>query len=772
MKKVWILVLTLALALGLCACDKDDMPLANAFTFPENTVVCGVDVSGLTKDAGWAMLEGAAGAYTLDLTVDGVAVSIAAQDIDMRCSKDAFLAAADSMEAGAAADFSGVVSFNEGKLRAIMSQNFNKDVTEAAITFDEGAGQYVLVPHADGQKSNPNALVAATKDAIVSLTAQHSLTDVSQILQPVRSADDPALQEALALANKLIAAQLTYEFSPNGNTTTHTIPTEAIRSFVTVGEDGMTPVVDQDALGAYVTELSSKHSIEGTTGSFKTTGGGTVGLTVAYNGLYVDNDALAADIVKCMQEGISGTRTAPYQASGNRDMAYGGTYIEVNLSSQHLWFYKNGDCIVSTSLVSGKVSEGWNTPTGVYSIYHKKTGAYLEGDDYRTFVNYWMPFHYGYGLHDATWRGSFGGDIYLYGGSHGCVNLPLSAASKIYNNASVGTKVILYGGKTSVPPVTQTLTGNSSYDVAEDVGSFKLNVKPKYTGGDITYVSDNPSIATVDSSGNVTIKDVGSANIIVTAAKFSHYTEAELIVRINVHSACDEGRHTFGTPTTLKAPTCQPGLEKVSCTKCNHSTEREMAATESHSYGDWVITKEPTCGTEGTQERTCTKCGTHKETGTVPATGNHTEGDWVTTKEPTCVKDGAKQTKCSVCGVSMNAGVVPATGVHTAGDWETVTPATCTTPGTKHKCCIHCGAEMETGTIDAGHKAGDWETTTSATCSAEGTKVKKCSVCGETLETASIGKKDHSFNGGPSCGDCGAANPNYTAPTGEPTAAE
>ena len=50
----------------------------------------------------------------------------------------------------------------------------------------------------------------------------------------------------------------------------------------------------------------------------------------------------------------------------------------------------------------------------------------------------------GYGLHDATWRSSFGGDIYKYSGSHGCVNLPPSKAGELYDLISVGTIVIIH----------------------------------------------------------------------------------------------------------------------------------------------------------------------------------------------------------------------------------------------------------------------------------------------------------------------------------------
>jgi lipoprotein-anchoring transpeptidase ErfK/SrfK len=55
-----------------------------------------------------------------------------------------------------------------------------------------------------------------------------------------------------------------------------------------------------------------------------------------------------------------------------------------------------------------------------------------------------MPFYEGQGLHDADWRGSFGGSIYRSNGSHGCVNLPPWAAAEIYNNISAGTAILIY----------------------------------------------------------------------------------------------------------------------------------------------------------------------------------------------------------------------------------------------------------------------------------------------------------------------------------------
>jgi lipoprotein-anchoring transpeptidase ErfK/SrfK len=59
-----------------------------------------------------------------------------------------------------------------------------------------------------------------------------------------------------------------------------------------------------------------------------------------------------------------------------------------------------------------------------------------------------MCFRPHYGLHDASWRDEFGGDIYEEDGSHGCVNLPTSAAATLYDLVDYGTPVIVFRGET------------------------------------------------------------------------------------------------------------------------------------------------------------------------------------------------------------------------------------------------------------------------------------------------------------------------------------
>ena len=119
-----------------------------------------------------------------------------------------------------------------------------------------------------------------------------------------------------------------------------------------------------------------------------------------------------------------------------------GKYIVIDLSEQKLWLYDENNVLLSTNIVTGKL----DTPTnlGFFKIYGKQTNRYLTGEDYRSFVNYWMPFNGGIGMHDATWRKKFGGNIYINDGSHGCVNMPLDITDDIYNNVSVGTKVLVH----------------------------------------------------------------------------------------------------------------------------------------------------------------------------------------------------------------------------------------------------------------------------------------------------------------------------------------
>ena len=117
-------------------------------------------------------------------------------------------------------------------------------------------------------------------------------------------------------------------------------------------------------------------------------------------------------------------------------------YIDVSISEQRLNYYEYGKLILSSDIVTG-VNNG--TPTGNYRVLNKARNVTLKGANYTSFVNYWIAFiGHSYGIHDASWRTNFGGSIYKYNGSHGCINMPYTNVSKLYNMVEIGTPVYVH----------------------------------------------------------------------------------------------------------------------------------------------------------------------------------------------------------------------------------------------------------------------------------------------------------------------------------------
>ena len=161
MKKRFLILLALVLTLCLAACGEPQVSEPQEFVFPEGTVIAGQDVSRETKADAWAKIEAAAGSYALDLTVDGNPVHMGAKDIALTCSYEKFMAGADALETGTEADFSRVISFNDGKLRLLLGRKLNKPSKDAAIVYDEASGQYVLEAHEECLNTDHKALAVS-----------------------------------------------------------------------------------------------------------------------------------------------------------------------------------------------------------------------------------------------------------------------------------------------------------------------------------------------------------------------------------------------------------------------------------------------------------------------------------------------------------------------------------------------------------------------------------------------------------------------------------
>ena len=223
------------------------------------------------------------------------------------------------------------------------------------------------------------------------------------------------------------------------------IDTNTIVQWLDVDENYQV-TVNREKVREYVRELGKTYDTWQTIGDFVTSYGETIQVPRVGYGWSLDEEAETEKLIEIIEAGEPVERIPEYvkTANGNRTNDIGDTYVEISYADQHMWFYMDGELIVSTDIVSGNPNKGMASPTGVFEIQGKERDATLVGEDYRTPVAYWMPFDGAVGIHDATWQPAFGGDLYLTIGSHGCINTPLDLAGIIFENIEVGTAVVCY----------------------------------------------------------------------------------------------------------------------------------------------------------------------------------------------------------------------------------------------------------------------------------------------------------------------------------------
>lgn len=260
-------------------------------------------------------------------------------------------------------------------------------------------------------------------------------------MQPAVTSEDPKLQEKLQVTEKYKNMSITYEIEGSEQV----LDGQTILSWLTINDD-LSVTVDPDMAASYAQQLASKYNTYAATRSFVTTNGDTIKIGGGDYGWVIDKKGEAARIIEDIEKGESVTREPEYEqrafVEGADDI--GNTYIEIDYTNQHLWYYKDGSLLMDSDLVSGNLNNGNGSPDGVFKIISRRVRPHWWGKNYESDVTYFMPFAYNVGLHDASWRSNFGGSIYKNSGSHGCINLPYDAADTIYKNVELGTPVVAY----------------------------------------------------------------------------------------------------------------------------------------------------------------------------------------------------------------------------------------------------------------------------------------------------------------------------------------
>ncbi|WP_314057431.1 L,D-transpeptidase/peptidoglycan binding protein [Shuttleworthella satelles] len=314
----------------------------------------------------------------------------------------------------------------------------------ADLVYDQQQKSYLVQEEVYGNNIDTDRFKDALADAIVNLQEEISLADYA--VQPTLKADDSRLKELIGKMNQIAQMKITLKIGGDQET----VPQEKIISWIGIDENA-NMVVHDEAIRAYVGELAGKYDTVGKNRSFRTSYGAVVNISSGDYGRKVDQEAEFNALKGNLTDGRDLTRDLNFsqKAAGGAGDDIGSSYVEVNLTAQHLFVYKDGKKVVDTAVTTGKPVNHHQTNVGIFRVKSHEANRTLrgrndDGSSYASPVKYWMPFDGGIGLHDAPWKSNYGGKNYLTNGSHGCVNLPPSVAGSVFANVSVGMPVVVY----------------------------------------------------------------------------------------------------------------------------------------------------------------------------------------------------------------------------------------------------------------------------------------------------------------------------------------
>ncbi|MEG0565808.1 MAG: peptidoglycan binding domain-containing protein, partial [Hungatella sp.] len=422
-----MLVLTCAAAMGIYI--KKGQSYQTIF-FP-NTIINGMDVSEKTVEEVKSLIASGIDGYTLTLKErGGHTETITKEEIALHSvfdgSLEKLLEAQDPMKWWSHRtevsnyDIQTMIAYDEALLQQKMDslQCFAEDFIQAptdAYRSDYITGEgYKIIPETPGNRLVKETVATAITEAIQDLKEEISLEQLDAYIKPGITAADPGLQTVVSELNKQVGVTVKYQFGDR----IETLSGETTHHWMSVNAD-QTIGLDKDQVAAYVKSLASKYNTAYQKKNLKTSYGKTVVISGGFYGFKINQGAEADELYRIIRAGESQTREPIYSQKGASHGAndYGDTYVEINLTAQHLFFYKNGKLIQESDFVSGNLAKKHDTPPGAYALTYKERNATLKGENYATPVSYWMPFNGNIGMHDAGWRSSFGGSIYKTGGS-------------------------------------------------------------------------------------------------------------------------------------------------------------------------------------------------------------------------------------------------------------------------------------------------------------------------------------------------------------------
>lgn len=321
----------------------------------------------------------------------------------------------------------------------LLALNEDRTPTKNATIVKNEDG-FMIQPEENGTELNVAEILEDLNPTLFTTSDSLELEDFKK--EATITQEDEKLQSEIAELNKIAHVTATYVI--NGDS--FQVPTENITDWLSYNDEEVE--LDREKVLAYVTDVANNYNTSTNPTTFQSTRqgevsvpAGTLSWTIATE---TETDGLIADLLN----GEDFTRSPIAQGSASSSAPLvGNTYVEVDLENQYMWYYKDGEVVLQTDIVSGKPTTV--TPKGVFYVWKKERNSTLRGtnDDgtkYATPVDYWLPIDWtGVGIHDANWQPNFGGNLWQTAGSHGCVNTPPNVMKTLYEKIEVGTPVIV-----------------------------------------------------------------------------------------------------------------------------------------------------------------------------------------------------------------------------------------------------------------------------------------------------------------------------------------
>lgn len=462
-KALIIVAISVLATIGVLAGIYFGMAKKYSECFLMGTTVNGTDCSGMTVDEVGEILQKQVEEYVLTIEEkNGITEEIKGTDIGIvyngyKQLNEAYetqnsyawpKALFETNEITAEVDFDYDSTKLNERIAALECLKPENQVAAVAATVVYQQGEFVIQDETYGTQIDATKLNEIITTAVSAINTKVNIDEAGCYLQPRFTKESPEVIAARDEMNRYLVACITYSL----DNIVVTLDKSQTYQWISVDEN-MIPVISADGLKAFATTLGNQYNTPNRGGQITTPSGKVVDIALAGYGRVVGVDAEVRQLNNEIKEGKIVTREPIFSraATPEGQTIWGATYIEVDISAQHMWYIVNGAIALETDVVTGNRGSN-DTPTGTFNIIEKMRNKTLRGrplpngkPSYLTPVSYWMRITWsGIGFHDATWQPTFGGDRYAGNGSHGCINMPLDMAAALYEAVPMGTPVIIH----------------------------------------------------------------------------------------------------------------------------------------------------------------------------------------------------------------------------------------------------------------------------------------------------------------------------------------